>query len=829
MKCITLILIFFCLLSAVQASPRFVARIDNPALDTFTRFQNLGFDICAYHPGKYLDILLDDALMQSLIADFPSLHVTQTEAQLKANLLPERDIPGYRDYQEMLDDLLLLQAQYPALVQLSQIGETWGAQYAATNSAYQNFNQQLWAIKLSDNVATTEDEPAFYFVGAHHAREPISMETVMGILNHLLDGYGTNNQITNIVDNNEIWFVPLLNPNGHKIVIDQTDVWWRKNLHDNNGNNSIDIGSNGYGPDGIDLNRNYGYKWGYLNASGDPTAITYHGTEAFSELETQSFRDFLESRKFLAGISYHTYGQYVLYPFGYMYDIISPDATELQALANAMAATITTVDGSDTYSPMPSYDLYPVSGSLDDWAYGTQGIFAYTIEMASQFIPPATQVPGIVDNNINAAMLMLNRTSSKILTGHVTDAITGEALSAMVFIDGIDDNILKTSQYWTNPQFGSFRRFLPVGTYRVSYICPGYQSEVRTVQINNQTPTIEDIALLSVEALNLQVNILGIQNEALSGAILNFTDLEEGSYTADANGQVSIPNFYPGIYRYTISIAGSEQLQRMEYIQGPVLRITLTNSPGLVHDFETDLSAWQSTGSWGRSSNQHYSGAYSLSDSPGGNYPNNANSTCKLLQPINLQGVLNANLQFYAKYNIALDGDYCELAYSTTGTNWKYFTHFNGSSDWQLFSFNLNHLIGSQVYFRFSLSSTSQGTSDGIFIDDFKVFSSSNPTPVDEAILPLPILNLNLYPNPFSSQLQIALEGKSPQPVQVAVYNLKGQLVKVLFSGAITSEKQLFAWDGRDASAGICANGLYIIRMSQQGKTLQSQKTILMK
>lgn len=820
-------------LAAYPQSPRFVARIVSPTAENFTQFTRAGFDICSYHPGEHLDILLDDSLFQELKADYPSLHITQTEAQLKANLLSnERDIPGYRNYQTMLDELMQLQAQYPNLMQVTSIGNTWGAQYAAQQiSTYQDFDHQIWAVKLSNNVQMNEDEPAFYFVGEHHAREPISMETVMGILNHLLEGYGVDTSITDYLNTSEIWLVPLLNPDGHKIVIDQTDVWWRKNLRDNNGNHAINLDDYGNGADGVDLNRNYGYKWGFQSATDDPFSVTYHGTEAFSELETQVFRDLLLSRNFIAGISYHTYGQYVLYPFGYQQNIISPDAVEMHALAGAMAATIPTQSGGSHYSSMPSYSLYPVSGSSDDWAYGEKGIFAYTIEMAEEFIPPAAEVPEIVQNNLTAAKLLLARKNSKLLKGHITDALTGEPLQAMIFVEGIDNNPLKTNQTYSEPVYGSYYRFLPEGTYQVQYICPGYSAESFSQSIVSTGVTIQDVALLPAEPFSLQVHISDPTGSAIAGATLAFLDTEQFTYHSNEQGLININNFLPGTYRISITCPGYEQLLRMESFSGTSRTFILNSNPQVADGFELGLTAWQISGNWERSTSQHYSGSYSLTDSPTGNYSNNQTSNCRLLQPVNLQGVLNVNLQFYAKHNISLDGDYCMLQYSTNGVTWKYLDDFTGVSAWQLYSYNLNHLIGSNAYLRFTMYSNSSGSADGIYIDDVKVFVTSHPTNLTEELLPTPSLSINSYPNPFSDKLNLEIDcpENSKSPIAIAVYNLKGQLVRELFSEVLAQGKHQLVWDGKDASAQACANGMYFIKLSRTNEQIKSIKTILLK
>ena len=213
---------------------RQVARIDNPSPAVAERFLKTDMDIAAYIPGRYLDLVADNEALDALRAEFPHIRVTQTEQQLKDNLRGNRDIAGYHTYAQMVAELDSLQALYPGLMATSIIGSGWGASYAAENlPAYLDFDHDIWAVKLSANVSQTEDEPAFYFVGDHHAREPLSTEVCLGIINYLLQNYGTDPVVTQIMNTSEVWVVPLINPDGHKIVVSQTDVWWRKNIRDN--------------------------------------------------------------------------------------------------------------------------------------------------------------------------------------------------------------------------------------------------------------------------------------------------------------------------------------------------------------------------------------------------------------------------------------------------------------------------------------------------------------------------------------------------------------------------------------------------------------------
>ncbi len=815
--------------SVTKQGERFVARIDNPLASTYDAFSSNGFDVCAYSPGEYLDVLVNDTIYRSLQGQYPNIRITQTEARLKSNLVSKsKDLPGYRDYQTMLDELLLIQAAYPNLVQVVSLGNTWGTVYAENNiSTYQGFNHQIWAVKLSNNVSQTEDEPAFYFAGEHHAREPISMETVMGILTYLVEGYGNDNAITNRLNSSEIWLVPLINPNGHKLVIDQSDVWWRKNIRDNNLNTQINYDEWGYGYDGVDLNRNYSYERGYLSASDDPNMPTFRGLEAFSEPETQAFRNLLLSRNFVAGISYHTYGQYVLYPFGYMQSVLSPDYVEMQALANSMATLLPKLHATGNYTAMPSYALYPASGTLDDWAYGERGIFAYTIEMADEFIPPAEDVPEIVEDNVIAAMQLLDRKNTRILKGHITDALTGLPLKAMVYVYGLDSNPLRRKQYYSDEQFGSYYRLLSEGTYTVQYICPGYAMEQFTISISGTEPTINDVALLAVEPVDLHIEVLDQFGNPLSDALLSF--IESGnSYITNIDGEITINGFFPGAYRIALSCNGFETVERIENITGDSRTFILGSNTVFADDFESGLGAWNTGTVWG-SGFISSSGFSSLTDSPLGNYADNQTVNCRISQAINLNGALNVNLQFYAKYDIALDGDYCLLAYSTNGTTWRSIASFSGIADWQQYSYNLNNLSGSSIYLRFTLSSNDSGNSDGIYIDNFKLYSTSFPSALDDTGLPSVSPLLNRFPNPFQEKLTICLsdDAKLSPHATLNIYNIRGQRVKKLCLG--DAGKQILVWDGMDDNQRKCANGMYFLRLVDRQGVLATAKVILVK
>ncbi len=231
-----------------------------------------------------------------------------------------------------------------------------------------------WAIKISDNPNIDEDEPEVLYTAAIHAREVVTPEILIYFMDYLLNNYGVLPEVTNLVDNRELWFVMVVNPDGYyrnQVTDPGGGGMWRKNRR-----------NNGDGTFGVDINRNYGYQWGYDNLGSSPytSAEDYRGTGPFSEPETQHMRDFVAAHNFVITMYHHSYSNLVLYPWGYD-RIYTPDNSIFSALADSCAAF-------NGYTPEPGWGLYVTNGDSDDWGYGEQATknknFAMTIESGTQ-------------------------------------------------------------------------------------------------------------------------------------------------------------------------------------------------------------------------------------------------------------------------------------------------------------------------------------------------------------------------------------------------------------------------------------------------------------
>jgi murein tripeptide amidase MpaA len=305
---------------------------------------------------------------------------------------------GYHTYAEMVAEVQTTAAAHPSIVSLFSMG-----------TSYQG--RDLLAAKISDNASQDEDEPEALFVGLYHAREHLTVEMMLYLLHLLADNYGIagQEQITRLVDTREIYLIFELNPDGGEFDIASGNYqYWRKNRQPNTGSAFA----------GTDLNRNHSYKWSCCGGSSSSSASeTYRGVAPASAPEVAAIERFVNGRliggrqQIAVAISFHTYSELVLWPYGYTFDELPPDMRPddhavFVALGQAMAA-------SNGYQPMQSSGLYTTDGDFADWAYGRHKIFAFTFEMypsgfgGEGFYPPASVIQAQTERNRAAVLYLL--------------------------------------------------------------------------------------------------------------------------------------------------------------------------------------------------------------------------------------------------------------------------------------------------------------------------------------------------------------------------------------------------------------------------------------
>ncbi|XP_034244843.1 carboxypeptidase A4-like [Thrips palmi] len=224
--------------------------------------------------------------------------------------------------------------------------------------------------------------PAMWIDGGIHAREWITSASVSYMVNELCEN---RDAYSSWLDKVDLYVLPLANPDGYEYS-HQSDRMWRKNRR------------RGGGCDGIDLNRNFGYKWGGKGASPQPCQEIFRGSAAFSEPETNAIQNFVLSKKgsLKSYLSFHSYGQYVLYPWGYD-RFVPPDHQDLQRVGTKMANAMRATSGLPYTVGSSAALLYPASGGSDDWAKGVAGMkYAFTIELRDTgrhgFVLPSSHI-----------------------------------------------------------------------------------------------------------------------------------------------------------------------------------------------------------------------------------------------------------------------------------------------------------------------------------------------------------------------------------------------------------------------------------------------------
>ena len=289
----TIILLIFTSLAAIvcqtaSAAEKYTqAKIFFDTKDTYSLLLGRHLDIVG-RGDNYFEIITNQRQLEELHSLGIRTEIIHADlsAFYRSRLAKDRDMGGYKTLGEIEAYMDTIIADHPLIVSSKQsIGLTIEG-------------RDIWAVKISDNALLDENEPEILFTAAIHAREVITPEVLLYFMDYLTDSYGFDSQLTELVNNREIWFVIPVNPDGY----------YRNEVTDPNGGGTY----------GVDLNRNFGYEWGYDDEGSSPytSSETYRGTGLFSEPETQNMRDFIEDHEFVITVYYHSKGEMFLWPWG---------------------------------------------------------------------------------------------------------------------------------------------------------------------------------------------------------------------------------------------------------------------------------------------------------------------------------------------------------------------------------------------------------------------------------------------------------------------------------------------------------------------------------
>ncbi|RZS93456.1 M14 family zinc carboxypeptidase [Aquimarina brevivitae] len=671
---------------------------------------------------------------------------------------------GYLTYQEMLDNLDAMHNLYPNLISARfDIGNftTEGTPDNSTTPAIGG-NKLQW-VKISDKPDTDEDEPEVLYDAIHHAREPASLSQLIFYMWYLLENYETDPLVKQIVDHTELYFVPVVNPDGY-LYNEKTNPngggLWRKNR---------------YNTHGVDLNRNYDYYptgdasssvWGGQGASPNTSSDTYRGATPFSEVETQAMKWFVEQHNFSVALNNHTFGDLLLYPFGYTDNAPTPDDDYYKQIS----AIMVTQNG---YNNIISAGLYPAAGDSDDFMYGTIGthtkVFAFTPEIGDEFWPASSEIIGICKE-----MVYLNLAAAKIAGNYAKLSDTSAAY--------IEDN----------PSF-------------------------------NASYTIENVGVSGTGNFQVSVNPISANIESVGDA-KSYTSLSFGSPINDQiiinlNNSIN----YGDIVEYQLILDTGTLTEAITVTKTYGKTETIVdNSADNLNEFNSD--------SWGTTNTTYVSAVSSITDSPGGDYNPNQNNAIQFTNTIDLTEAITAKVSFFAKWDIENNWDYVQFQVSEDGgSNWipQCGKHTNSGStnsgqptgeplydglqeEWIKEEVNLSDYLGKSINIRFVLVSDQAVENDGFYFDDLELkIIKEEPLNVAD----INKSNISLFPNPTKGILHVTLA--SEDKANATVYNIYGQIV--------VPTKQIT--ESGDITLNGLANGVYFINI-QQDKAEKNYKVI---
>jgi hypothetical protein len=374
----------------VQAEepPYMLVRVElTPQIDVIPLLE-LGVDLVDGVKGEYIELVCHPHELAQIrtLGYQTEVKIADMERYYAENSGTTDDMGGYHTWSEAIDEINQVHLDHPTITtEPFSIGQTIEG-------------REMFVIKISDNPDIDEDEPEVFFTALIHAREPIGVELALELTHRLTDHYGIDPYITDLVDTREIFILPVFNVDGY--VYNETTNpsgggMWRKNRR-NNGSSY-----------GVDLNRNWGFDWGYNNYGSSPTpsSPTYRGTGPFSEPETENVRQFVDSHNFSVSLFIHSYANKMMYAWSQSHRGYTPENGIFESITQTMQQWNGYVFGTGWYI------LYEMNGEANDWMYGEQNekprVMSWLFEVGSTFWPPASQIPGLVDENIDPCLYLI--------------------------------------------------------------------------------------------------------------------------------------------------------------------------------------------------------------------------------------------------------------------------------------------------------------------------------------------------------------------------------------------------------------------------------------
>jgi carboxypeptidase T len=672
---------------------------------------------------------------------------------------------GFYTYAEMIQQLDSMRLLYSAIItQKINIGTS-------------QEGRTIWAVKISDNPESNESatEPGVHFDALHHAREPMSLQAMMYFMYWLLENYGSNPEATYLVNNREIFFIPVVNPDGYEYNR-STDPngggQWRKNRRNNGGSF------------GVDLNRNYSYGWGHNSgSSGTPSSGTYRGPSAFSEPESRAVRDYVLANTPEIGFSVHSVAGRYLNPYGYTDTSI---AYEMYA------------DFTSEFTPENGYLYGTVSEMLEYYSSGTtrdylhaSGTYCWTPELGgSSFWPNIPEIVPLCSENLYSFKYLswVSGAYSRMQNYKITGA------GHVSRNDTLRLELIIRNKGLTKP------------------------SNNVNVTLSTTYPNVTSV----VPAVNFG-NIAARNSASNTSAPFKFFVNSSASVGDEIKFICSVTQEGVETSKDTVSvIVGKANILFSDDAENGTSNWTKNGTGSL-----TDTSFVS-----------YWAGNKSFADSRYGNSMNSSANYFTMSNNVSLSSTVNPRLEFNAKWALEDGFDYTRIQISTNnGSSWTTLTgkftsivsgqqSYDGIKYWVKERISLQSYIGQNVKFRFYNFTDNGVPGDGFYFDNFRIVDyrdtltsiTGNTSEVPDRYS----LGQN-YPNPFNPSTSIKFDIPRQSFVKIAVYDALGRQVETLVNTDISPGRYSVDWN-----ASAFPSGVYFYRI-YAGQFTEIRKMILMK
>lgn len=352
-------------------------------------------------------------------------------------------------------DRTKITAAYPTYPQYEALMARFANDYPAickmVNLGTLPSGRKILALKITDNVNVREYEPQFLYTSTMHGDETAGYPMMLNLIEYLLTNYGSNQRVTRMVNNMEIWINPLANPDGTY-----------------RGGNQTVAQATRFNANNVDLNRNYPDPKAGFHPDGNP-----------HQPETKIFMAWADTMDLVMAANLHGGIELVNYPWDTWATLTADQSWWRRqsfmyadtAQANSPEGYFTAnIPGGDAPGVTNGFRWYEVAGGRQDYMNWWRHCREFTLELSNTKIISNNQIVNHWNYN-KASLLNYMEAALQGIKGIVTDSCTGAPIKAKIFVNGHD---FDSSFVYTSLPLGNFHRPIEAGTWSVTISANGY-------------------------------------------------------------------------------------------------------------------------------------------------------------------------------------------------------------------------------------------------------------------------------------------------------------------------------------------------------------------